>query len=146
MPEAECAPDVIAVAVDVCHPPLLLQAVDYVALGRSPLFEDYVQSTAELKRADVKSLTREEKIAFFINVYNALLIHAFVVLGPPTNTFKRLRVSPHPHIMSVLPQVLWKYSNIVYVLRISYAFVYCAHCTVLQSNKLHNWWTCVQFE
>jgi hypothetical protein len=66
-------------------------AVDYIALGRSPLFEDFVQSTAELKRADVKSLKREEKLAFFINVYNALVIHAFVVHGPPTNTFKRLR-------------------------------------------------------
>ena len=67
--------------------------MDYIALGRSPLFEDFVQSTAELKRADVKSLKREEKLAFFINVYNALVIHAFVVHGPPTNTFKRLRVS-----------------------------------------------------
>ena len=67
--------------------------MDYVALGRSPLFEDYVQSTAELKRADVRSLTQEEKIAFFINIYNALVIHAFVVNGPPTNILKRLKVS-----------------------------------------------------
>ena len=68
------------------------QAVDYAAIGRSPHFEDYLQSTAELKRADVKSLSHQEKVAFFCNIYNALLIHAFVVIGPPTNIFKRLRV------------------------------------------------------
>lgn len=75
-----------------CVHPAPPQAVDYAAIGRSPQFEDYLQTTAELKRADVKSLSRPEKIAFFCNVYNALVIHAFVVHGPPTNIFKRLRV------------------------------------------------------
>lgn len=69
------------------------QAVDYAAIGRSPQFEDYLQCTAELKRVDVKSLSHQEKVAFFCNVYNALVIHAFVVHGPPSNIFKRLRVS-----------------------------------------------------
>ena len=72
---------------------IFLQAVDYVGISRSPKFEEYVKATGELKRVDVSSLTREQKLAFFINIYNALVIHGFVVKGPPTNTWGRLKVS-----------------------------------------------------
>ena len=66
--------------------------MDYVGIGRNPKFEEYVKATGELKRVDVSSLTREQKMAFFINIYNALVIHAFVVRGPPTNLWARLKV------------------------------------------------------
>ena len=36
------------------------------------------------------ALSREEKIAFFLNVYNALVIHATVELGEPEGFFDRL--------------------------------------------------------
>ncbi|XP_019850198.1 PREDICTED: uncharacterized protein LOC100634227 isoform X2 [Amphimedon queenslandica] len=65
-------------------------AVDYKGISTSPKFEEYVRATAELKRADIVNLWRQEKLALFINVYNALVIHAFVVQGPPTSTFRRL--------------------------------------------------------
>eukprot|EP00959_Pyramimonas_sp_CCMP1952_P234653 4902888-Pyramimonas_sp.AAC.1 len=39
-------------------------------------------------------MSREEKIAFFINVYNMLVIHATVVRGPPKNTAERLSECP----------------------------------------------------
>ena len=71
------------------------QAVDYRGISQSKKFERYVRATAELKRVDMSSLSREEKLAFFINIYNALVIHAFVVQGPPTNMWKRFRVSGH---------------------------------------------------
>ncbi len=76
-------------------PPLphTLQAVDYRGISASKKFERYVHATAELKRVDLSSLSREEKLAFFINMYNALVIHAFVVQGPPNNMWKRFRVS-----------------------------------------------------
>ena len=35
------------------------------------------------------SMSFNMKIAFFINLYNALVIHGFVVLGPPVGTSKR---------------------------------------------------------
>lgn len=72
--------------------PLPPQAVDYKGISTSPKFEEYVRATAELKRVDIINLTREEKLALFINIYNALVIHAFVVQGPPTNTLRRLLV------------------------------------------------------
>ena len=40
----------------------------------------------------MENASREEKLAFFINVYNALVIHAFVVRGPPTNLWQRYKV------------------------------------------------------
>lgn len=37
--------------------------------------------TEELHRIDLLTLSREEKLAFFINIYNSLVIHAVVHLG-----------------------------------------------------------------
>ncbi|CAI8006756.1 Glutaredoxin-C3 [Geodia barretti] len=65
--------------------------VDYRGISKSHKFEAYVRATAELKRVDLLSLSVSEKIAFFVNVYNALVVHGFVVLGPPTNHLKRYR-------------------------------------------------------
>ncbi len=69
-----------------------LQKVDYRAIGESAEFKQYVKHTAELKRVNVTNASREEKTAFFINVYNALVIHAFVERGPPSNLWQRYKV------------------------------------------------------
>ena len=58
--------------------------------------------SAELKRVDLSQLLPPQKIAFFINVYNALVIHAFVIQGPPTNMLARLRVTKIIHKHTVL--------------------------------------------
>ena len=55
-------------------------------------FEAYVKHTAELKRVQLEEAPREEKLSFFINVYNALVIHANVVNGAPDNLWKRYKV------------------------------------------------------
>ena len=47
-------------------------------------------ATGELQRADLSSLNRDELMAFFINIYNALVIHATVAFGTPTRTIERL--------------------------------------------------------
>ena len=59
-----------------------------------------MRATAELKRVDLLSLTKHEKIALFINIYNALVIHAFVVQGPPTSLWKRYKVRKYKKILS----------------------------------------------
>ena len=51
-----------------------------------------MEMTRELIRAPVEDASREEKTAFFINVYNALVIHANVVRGPPSNLWQRYKV------------------------------------------------------
>ena len=43
----------------------------------------------ELQRSDIASLAQGAKLAFFINVYNALVIHGTVEKGRPSNMYSR---------------------------------------------------------
>ena len=70
--------------------------MDYKAMKVSPLFERYCDMAVQLQRVELASLTREEKLAFFINTYNALVIHGHLRLGPPTSMWQRYRVQPPP--------------------------------------------------
>ncbi|XP_066914588.1 uncharacterized protein [Clytia hemisphaerica] len=65
--------------------------VDYRSIAKDEKFKLYATKTAELQRVNVEEATREEKLAFFINIYNALVIHAFVVVGPPANLWQRYK-------------------------------------------------------
>lgn len=69
-----------------------LQCVDYKAMSLSPVFECYCELAVQLQRVELLSLTREEKLAFFINTYNALVIHGNVRMGAPTNMWQRYKV------------------------------------------------------
>ena len=69
-----------------------LQRVDYDGISKSQDFKRYQEMTLLLHRVKVEDASREEKLAFFINVYNALVIHANVVRGPPTNLWQRYKV------------------------------------------------------
>ncbi|ESP05372.1 hypothetical protein LOTGIDRAFT_227994 [Lottia gigantea] len=63
--------------------------VDYKGIGGSDEFKHYIKLTKELQRVEIVDASREEKLAFFINVYNALVVHANVSRGPPFfNTVK----------------------------------------------------------
>ncbi|CAK9875291.1 unnamed protein product [Sphagnum jensenii] len=44
----------------------------------------------ELEKVDPGQMTHEQKLAFWINVYNALMMHAYLVYGIPRNRLKRL--------------------------------------------------------
>eukprot|EP00897_Mesotaenium_endlicherianum_P008555 jgi/Mesen1/7728/ME000407S06958 len=66
------------------------RSVNYASLATSQTFRSYVTATEELQRVDLFSMSREEKLAFWINIYNALVIHAMVQNGPPSSTFDRL--------------------------------------------------------
>lgn len=65
--------------------------VDYAGIGKCDEWKMYLRLARELQRIDVTSLTREEKLAFFINIYNALVIHATVEIGSPSNVYHRYR-------------------------------------------------------
>ena len=71
---------------------LHMQSVDYKAMAQSSFFEQYCELAVQLQRVELGSLSREEKLAFFINVYNALVIHGNVRLGAPKNMWQRYRV------------------------------------------------------
>ncbi|CAM1293844.1 Uncharacterised protein g855 [Pycnogonum litorale] len=65
--------------------------VDYKGIGGSADFLKYTELTRELQRVDVESMNREEKLAFFINIYNAFVIHANVTTDIPTNLLQRYK-------------------------------------------------------
>jgi len=62
---------------------------DYEAIRESEQFRSYVFATAELQRVDLAALDHEEKLVFFVNIYNALCMHCHIVAGPPANFFRR---------------------------------------------------------
>ncbi|XP_023697160.1 uncharacterized protein [Paramormyrops kingsleyae] len=71
--------------------------VDYKAISRSAAFESYCELTVQLQHIQLQQLNHEEKLAFFINIYNALVIHGNLHLGSPKNIWQRYRVAlPHP--------------------------------------------------
>ncbi|XP_034417435.1 uncharacterized protein zgc:152951 isoform X2 [Cyclopterus lumpus] len=67
------------------------KSVDYKAMSVNPSFERYCELAIQLQRVELLSLSREEKLAFFINIYNALVIHGYLRLGAPTNMWQRYR-------------------------------------------------------
>lgn len=67
------------------------KSVDYKGMSVNPAFERYTELAIQLQRVELLSLTREEKLAFFINIYNALVIHGYLRLGAPTNMWQRYR-------------------------------------------------------
>ncbi|KAJ8769999.1 hypothetical protein K2173_009082 [Erythroxylum novogranatense] len=52
--------------------------VDYAAISESEEFRRYVNSTQDLQRINLTQLTADEKLAFFLNLYNAMTIHAVI--------------------------------------------------------------------
>ncbi|XP_006802439.1 uncharacterized protein zgc:152951 isoform X2 [Neolamprologus brichardi] len=67
------------------------KSVDYKGMSANPAFERYCELAIQLQRVELLSLSREEKLAFFINIYNTLVIHGYLRLGAPTNMWQRYR-------------------------------------------------------
>ncbi|KAK1902359.1 Glutaredoxin 1 [Dissostichus eleginoides] len=67
------------------------KSVDYKGMSGDPAFERYCELAIQLQRVELLSLSREEKLAFFINIYNALVIHGNLRLGAPTNMLQRYK-------------------------------------------------------
>ena len=57
----------------------------------SRISKAYKRMTLELQRVDLSKLSREERLAFFVNTYNALVIHGNVEKGTPSNLFQRYK-------------------------------------------------------
>jgi hypothetical protein len=66
--------------------------VDYSSLRASQEFKEYTALAAQLARVDPLTMERKERLAFFINVYNSLTIHAVATLGAPADLLSRLRL------------------------------------------------------
>lgn len=52
----------------------------------------YLRIIQELQRVELQDIPREEKLAFFINLYNMMAIHAILVLGYPVGALERRKL------------------------------------------------------
>lgn len=66
--------------------------VDYVRVVHSDDFARYLQAVKKLRYVDPTRLDHTERTAFFLNLYNALMIHGVVRLPRPQNAFQRLSI------------------------------------------------------
>ncbi|KXJ12165.1 hypothetical protein AC249_AIPGENE9771 [Exaiptasia diaphana] len=55
------------------------RGIDYASLKNSKLFEEYQSLAHDLQGTAITVLSVEEKMAFFLNVYNALTIHGLAM-------------------------------------------------------------------
>jgi hypothetical protein len=69
-------------------------SVNYHAMKSSPLFVQYQQIVSSLHQLDLTTLKDEERKAFFLNVYNSLVIHALVeeMITDQDSLYKRIRM------------------------------------------------------
>jgi Protein of unknown function, DUF547 len=66
------------------------QGVDYASVEGSEEFEHYLSCCTELQSVDISDLDEKMRKALFINLYNAMVIHANVTMGPPKSIFQRM--------------------------------------------------------
>ncbi|XP_022990141.1 uncharacterized protein LOC111487124 [Cucurbita maxima] len=66
--------------------------VDYISIHGSEEFARYLRIVQELQRVELQNLAREEKLAFFINLYNMMAIHAILVCGLPVGALERRKL------------------------------------------------------
>ncbi|KAF2305870.1 hypothetical protein GH714_008511 [Hevea brasiliensis] len=58
--------------------------------GVQQKLHDFRSLVSQLEAVDPRKLKQEEKLAFWINVHNALVMHAFLVYGIPHSNMKRM--------------------------------------------------------
>ncbi|KVH98579.1 DEP domain-containing protein, partial [Cynara cardunculus var. scolymus] len=66
--------------------------VDYRTIHGSEEFARYLRIAEELQRVDLNRMVKEERLAFFINLYNLMAIHAILVWGHPEGALDRRRL------------------------------------------------------
>eukprot|EP01080_Neovahlkampfia_damariscottae_P005926 gene5926-9756_t len=65
--------------------------VDYTKLRDSDLFKEFKNEITELQRVDIVIMDKNEKKAFFLNLYNSMVIHGLIHYGSPKNSAQRNR-------------------------------------------------------
>lgn len=81
--------------------------VAYERMHKSEIYQNFLELSRNLKNMDLKELARrEEKIAFWINLYNVIVVHGVIALGirdsvkEVWNFFRRVRYQIGEHLFS----------------------------------------------
>lgn len=63
--------------------------IDFSLLAKSEEFRSYTLAAAELQCVQLVGLSHDELMAFFVNLYNILCLHGYVVRGSPNSFWRR---------------------------------------------------------
>ncbi|XP_050375005.1 uncharacterized protein LOC126792619 [Argentina anserina] len=63
--------------------------LDYIGISNSEEFRRYINLVQELHRVNLFELTPNERLSFFLNLYNAMVIHAVIRVGRPQGLIER---------------------------------------------------------
>mmetsp|Transcript_23647 Transcript_23647/g.39676 ORF Transcript_23647/g.39676 Transcript_23647/m.39676 type:complete len:501 (+) Transcript_23647:261-1763(+) len=63
--------------------------VDYAAMAEDPKYREFQEAVCEFQRADIHVMDHNTKLAFFVNLYNVIVLHAFTELGIATSSIQR---------------------------------------------------------
>ncbi|KAA0067556.1 hypothetical protein IC582_021808 [Cucumis melo] len=58
-----------------------LQHIDYLTISNTEEFRRYINVIEDLHRVNLLELSQNEKLAFFLNLYNAMVIHGLIRFG-----------------------------------------------------------------
>ena len=82
--------------------------INYAAMKGSEAYSEYLQAAAQLRRLDLSSLkTQDQRLAFWINLYNALVVHGIIELGVENSVrevhkfFETVAYQVGPHVLSL---------------------------------------------
>ncbi|KAH1033922.1 hypothetical protein AAZX31_20G004900 [Glycine max] len=85
--------------------------VDYMAISKSEEFRRYVNMTQDLQRVNLLELSENETLAFFINLYNAMIIHAMIRVGCEEGVINRRSFSDFHYLIGGHPYSLGAIKN-----------------------------------
>lgn len=60
-------------------------------IRKSSGWADIASSTAEIAAVELDGLTHDQRLTFYLNLYNLMNLHALVILGPPTSVASRIK-------------------------------------------------------
>lgn len=67
---------------------LLCKALTLNSTSSHKLLCSFLDTASDLKAVDLSLLEELERKAFFLNLYHIMVMHAFLVLGPPSSSFE----------------------------------------------------------
>ncbi|KAJ3436457.1 electron carrier/ protein disulfide oxidoreductase [Anaeramoeba flamelloides] len=79
----------IMISILSSHYSISTKQIELNLISQSLAFGRFVSMTCELQRINIKSLSPEETIVCFVNIYNTLLFHAAIVNGIPHQNEKK---------------------------------------------------------
>nr|CAD1836193.1 unnamed protein product [Ananas comosus var. bracteatus] len=85
--------------------------LDYARIGASEEFRRYVNLVQDLQRIDLFALSPEERMAFFLNLHNAMVIHAVARVGRPGVIDRRAFFTDFQYIIGGYPYSLSTIKN-----------------------------------